>query len=634
WNSPARNAVISETHIFGPRTVNEFKFGYNRHTQVLEDREQKVPVNQTLGIPGLTTDPRFQGNPNLNIAGFGGTGAISNAPNNRSDNAYVLLDNVSHLTGSHSISTGFQIQRNEQNGGSNPNSHGVFAFNGSFSSQLNAAGAVVAGTGNPAADFLLGYPSSTNRCCTRGDGFRNFRKTDFGVYIQDDWKVRPNLTLNLGLRWEYFQPATEARDRVSQPDLAAAPATKINLAGQNGVSRSLREGDWNNLAPRFGFAYNVGKDKRTVVRGAYGIFFNPTNLVYTFSMSANPPFVDLDSFLSAVRTPQLSLSNPFPTNLGIPSLAFTGVDPKLRDSYGQHWNLSIQRDLGWSTVFSLGYIGDKGTKLYLVANENAPEPGPGAVNPRRPVPGLAAINIRSNRARSNYHALEVKAERRFTAGLGFLTSYVWAKCIDIAGVQVIGDGSPGAFRDPRNLSMNRGLCQANISHRSVSNFVWDLPFAKGAKGAAGFLASNWRSTSILTFEGGQPFTVALPFDNSNTGRGGDTPDVVDGQKPNNGSKTPNQWFNTAAFRAPAPLTYGNAGRSIVTGPGITRVDFSVHKDFRFRERHSFEFRTEIFNLFNHPAFFQPGNTFGTPNFGVIGGAFDGRDVQFSLKYKF
>jgi hypothetical protein len=135
-------------------------------------------------------------------------------------------------------------------------------------------------------------------------------------------------------------------------------------------------------------------------------------------------------------------------------------------------------------------------------------------------------------------------------------------------------------------------------------------------------------------EGGQPFTVALPFDNSNTGRGGDTPDVVSGQKPNDGPKTPTQWFNTAAFRAPAPLTFGSAGRSIVIGPGVNRFDFSVHKDFLLSEARSVKFRMEIFNLFNHPAFFQPGNAFGTPNFGVIGGAFDGRDLQFSLKFKF
>jgi len=182
--------------------------------------------------------------------------------------------------------------------------------------------------------------------------------------------------------------------------------------------------------------------------------------------------------------------------------------------------------------------------------------------------------------------------------------------------------------------MNRGLCQANISHRSVTSFVWDLPFAKGATGAKRFLASNWRSTSIITLEGGQPFTVVLPFDNSNTGRGGDTPDVVSGQKPNDGPKTPTQWFNTAAFRAPAPLTFGTAGRSIVIGPGVRRFDFSVHKDFPLGEARSVEFRMEMFNLFNHPAFFQPGNAFGTPNFGVIGGAFDGRDLQFSLKFKF
>ncbi|MBM3774602.1 MAG: TonB-dependent receptor [Acidobacteria bacterium] len=621
WNAPAQNGVIGYTRLFGPRTVNEFKFGANRHTQVLEDVEQRVPVNQQLGIGGLTTDPRFQGNPTISMPGFSVTGAISNAPNNRTDNQFVWLDNLSHITGSHNLSMGVLVQRNQQNGAANSNAHGNFSFNGAF-------------TGYPVADLLLGFPISAARCCVRGDGFRNYRKTDYGVYFQDDWKTTPNLTLNLGIRWEYFQPPFEVTDRLSMPDLTAVPATRILLAGRDGHSRSLRTSvDRNDWGPRFGFAYTLGPGRKTVVRGGYGIFFNATNLVYAFRMSGNPPFVDQESFLSSAATPQLSLSNPFPSGLGIPSLVYSGIERGLRDPYNQNWNLSLQRELGFGTVVSAAYIGNKGVKLVSVENANAPEIGAGAIGPRRPIPGLSNFTLQGSRGKSIYHALELKAERRFSRDLSFLSSFVWAKCIDAPGNAINGDGSPAGIRDPRNTRLNRGLCQADIRKRFVANFLYALPFGRNLKGAAGIL-SGWQLASIFNFEDGQPFSVMVPNDASNTGRFTDTADVVPGQNPNDGPRTPTRWFNTAAFRATTPLTHGTGGRNIVIGPGVARVDFSVHKDFRLAERHTLEFRGEFFNLFNRANFFQPGNAFGTASFGVISGAFDGRDVQFSLKYSF
>src|ERR1043165_3944892 len=166
------------------------------------------------------------------------------------------------------------------------------------------------------------------------------------------------------MRWEYFQPPYEVTNRYAQPDFSAAPLYKLLIAGQNGVSRSLRNGgNWNDWGPRVGFAYSLGSDRRTVLRGGYGIFYNATNLVYTFSMSGNPPFTDRDSFLSSTITPQLTLANAFPTGLGIPSLSFSAVDPNFKDAYSQNWNFGVQRDLGFGTVLSASYIGNKGNRL-------------------------------------------------------------------------------------------------------------------------------------------------------------------------------------------------------------------------------------------------------------------------------
>ena len=633
WNSPATNGAIGYTRAFGPRTVNEFRFGVNRHTQVLEDVQQTLRVNEQIGIGGLTQDPRFQGNPTINISGLSATGAISNAPNDRTDNQFVWLDNVSHTVGSHNLSSGALVERIQQNGAANPNAHGVFTFNGTFTSQLTAAGSAQAGTGNAAADFLLGFPFSSARCCLLSDAFRNFRRTDVGVYFQDDWKVKPNFTLNLGLRWEHYGQPYEIGNRYAQPDFSAAPNYQLLLAGQNGVPRSLRTTEnWKDFSPRFGFAYSVGSSRKTVIRGGYGIFFNAANLVTTFGMSGNPPFTDRDSFVSSVRTPQLTLANAFPTGLGIPSLSFTALDRNLRDPYNQNWNFGLQREVA-QTVLSITYVGNKGVRLHNLQDDNAPLAGPGAIAGRRPIPAITSVSTRHNSAKSAYHGLELKAERRLTKDLGFLTSFVWSKCIDAPGNSVIGDGSPGNIRNQRDTSMQRGLCTPDVRRRFVGNTIYQLPFGRELHGMGKTILAGWAVTAIVDLQDGQPFSVLMPIDNSNTGQSTDTPDVT-GVNPNSGPKTPRQWFNLNAFQSPVPFTYGAAGRNVVIGPGSARVDFSLHKDFQLTERQKVEFRTEFFNIFNHPGFFQPGNVFGTAAFGVISGAFDGRDIQFSLKYSF
>ena len=472
WNSPAATAVLGYTHTFGANTINELRYGFNRHTQILEDLQQTERINDQLGIPGLTQDPRFQGNPNLRITGVSATGVISNAPNNRTDNQFMLLDNFSHVRGSHSLKMGASLQWDQQNGGSGPSSHGVFTFDGSFS-------------GNPVADFLLGFPKTTARCCNVGDGFRNFRKVDVGIYFQDNWKVSPTLTLNLGLRWEFYQAPTEIRDHFSNPDLTAAPNAVFRLAGVGGVPRDLRDtSDKNNFGPRFGFAYSLGAARKTVIRGGYGLFFNSTNLVYTFGHASNPPFANRDSITSVldpITGPTLTMADPFPAALIVSGTSFSAIDPEFYDAYNQNWNLTVQREVGFGTVFSMSYIGNKGTGLNAREQVNPAPIGPSTV---RRIPGFSSINIRRNRGKSIYHGLELKAEKRFGGGLGFLGSFVWSKCIDASGTQILGDGSPGLIRDQSDISQSRGLCQADVRRRAVGNFIYDLPMGRGMTGAA------------------------------------------------------------------------------------------------------------------------------------------------------
>jgi hypothetical protein len=633
WNSPAHNVVLGETHLFSSRTLNDLKVGLNRPSQILEDIDQHKAIDQQLGIGGTST--MFLGNPNINIAGLSGTGAISNAPNDRTQNDYSIVDNFSHSTGAHNLQFGGSNVWHQINGGFNPGAHGVFNFSNSFTSQL-ADGTSEAGTGNPVADFLLGFPITSSRCCIELNGFRHWRRWNFGAYFQDDWKVSSRLTLNLGVRYDYHSVTVEKDNRFSQPDLSAAPAFNLLLAGTGGVSRGIVKPTKRDFAPRFGFAYSI--TPAFVVRGGYSLNFNDINQEYTFDVDGNLPFAAAQTFFSSSVTPQLTLANAFPASLEGTSSAFAAIDPNIRDPYVQHWNLSLERAFGFGTTVSASYIGNKGNDLVRWgADANAPPAGPGAIGPRRPIPDISTVTFTGGDGNSIYHGLELKGEKQFSHGLSFLLGYVWSKCIDNGAIQLIGDGSatPIFVANPTlDRELNRGRCQYDVPQRFNGNLMYELPFGKNSSGLARALVGGWQVQTIFDVQAGQPFTVLLPNDNSNTGQFLDHADLVAGQDPNNGPKTPQEWFNVNAFGPAAPFTYGNSGRDIVNGPRYTNVDFSVFKTFVPAEGQVISFRTEIFNIFNHPNFFQPGNKFATPTFGVISGAFDSREIQFGLKYTF
>jgi hypothetical protein len=631
YNSPAVNAVISESHLFSSRSVNQVTLGYNRHTQVLQDAQENVNINQELGITGLSS--QYLGNPNIYIAGLAPTGSVCNAPNDRTDDDYTLLDNFSYTTGNQSFTIGMRFVRNEVNGQVTPFGHGGFTFNGTFTSQLNATG-TVPDTGNAVADFLLGFPLVTNNCCITGSPHRNNRSNKVGPYFQDDWKVRPNLTLNLGLRWDYYQPLYDLQKRMDFPDLADAPNLVLLFAGKDGQPNGLRHADLHDFSPRVGFAYGIGS--QTVIRGGFGIFYNPVSMVWGVLAALDEPFTDVNTFLSSSITPQLTLANPFPTGLGLPSTDYYGWPENLHDPYNLAWNLALERKLTSSITVSATYVGNKGDHLDLgLIDINQPTvPGPGSIVSRRLIPSLTSIFFDDTEGSSIYHGLDLKVERRFSNNLGFLVSYVLSHCIDDGAVSSKYDGSSGAERDPYDSALNRASCTNDERNRFVSSFVYSLPFKNDNSALLRTLVNNWSVQGILTLESGQPEDVLLPYDNSNTDRFLDAPDLVPGQSPNNGPKTPDEWFNVNAFTTPPPYTFGTSPRSVVQGPPNKDFDCSISKGFNINEQQKLLFKAEFFNLLNHLNLEQPGNVFGTPSFGVIGAALPSREIQFALKYSF
>jgi len=626
FNTPSQNAAVGYIHLFSTKTLNQFRVGYHRMTQVIEDFQIKVPINTQLGITGTSTT--FFGNPNIAIAGLNRTGGISNAPNDRSDNGYYMYDDLSHSMGRHSLQMGGNLVFEQINGGINSFARGNFSFRPNYTSQFGAAG-----TGQALADFLLGYVSSSSRGL--GIGFRNFRQRRAGLYLSDDFKATDNLTLNLGIRWEYFGPAFEAHDHLSGFD----PVTgTIILAGQNGVPRGLRQSNWTDFQPRFGLAYRL-PGHRTVLRAGYGIYFMPmTTFPSPFLNLLNLPFFTSQSFFGDPITPNLTLANAFPSAGGVTSTSLNSINRHFRDPYLQQWNLTFEREISQGMTVEVGYIGNRGLRLRNQQNINAPVAGPGALQNKRPYPAFSTITSYENIGNSYYNSGHVKIDKRFTQGLAFTASYTFAKLLDTGGIVQPGDLNDNLGRNPLRPNDERGRSFFDARHRFVASYVWSVPvgsgqrFVRNLSGVLNQIVGNWQLNGILTLQSGLPITPVLAIDNSNTGLFTDRPDVIG--NPNNGPKTVTQWFNTSAFALPPKFSYGSSGRNIIDGPPIKTFDMSLFKNFRLTEGKTLQFRSEFFNITNHANFDPPGTTFGTSSFGVISSAGDARQIQFGLKFLF
>jgi hypothetical protein len=294
--------------------------------------------------------------------------------------------------------------------------------------------------------------------------------------------------------------------------------------------------------------------------------------------------------------------------------------------------------LGAGVVLDVTYVGNKDTKLWARTWPNQPLPGPGSVDSRRPYTNVSTVAGNEPIGNANYHALQVRAERRFSKGLSVLGAYTWSKAItDTQGAET------GAFvpdlQDTRNRRANRGLWSADARHRFTLSALYDLPFGtrqrflSAVHGPVGKLVSGWQVATIVTVQSGQPQTAVLAFDNPNVGEGAKLPDLL--RNPNHGPKTADRWFDTSAFALPAPFAFGNAGIGPVTGPGITNVDLSLVKNTALTERLNMQFRAEAFNFANHTILGDPNMTFGTPSFGTITSTrLDNRELQFALRLVF
>jgi len=624
----AQNFLIGETHIFSPALVNEARFAFTRVASAVIHENSGTSINNQVGLPELSSNPRDFGLSFITITGFSPLGDEFNNPQQSVTNMFQVLDGATYSRGRHLIKFGFDFRAIQQNAFRDVQSRGFLTF----SSQVPI-------TGNALADLLLGLPALTGGA--RLDNAQHLRTESYGFYVNDGFRIRPDLTITAGLRYEYNSPPVDAFDRANLYDPATGTLVKV---GTNDVPRSGFKSDKNNFAPRIGMAWTLGSKGDTVLRAGYGMYYDQSSLAPSEGLYFNPPFFDFNLFFSLPGLP-LTLADPFPSNFPfpLPKSAFA-FQKDLRTPYLQQWNVGVQQALGRTRILELSYIGSKGTKLITARDINQPRPSPISPN-LRPNPQFDDITFEESSASSNYNALQIRFQQRLDFGLSVLSSYTWAKSIDNASSFFSSAGDPNFPQDSLNTAAERGRSNFDVRHRFSLSYGYDLPIGKGRSFIAGegwlpTILTGWQTFGILSLQSGRPFTVALlsEIDNSNTGRStlgfgaNDRPNVVG--KPEISDGTPDRWFNTAAFAFPPFGSFGDAGRNILDGPGYTNFNGSVMKTTKLMERLDLQFRAEAFNLFNHPNFNLPDNFLGSPTFGRILSAQSPRHIQFGLKLLF
>ncbi len=587
---PAQRYFLSlgYTRILSSSLTNELRAGFNRLKISFNPAFKEEPA--TFGITSPSTV--F---PNVNIPGAMSFGGISGEPQGRGDTTWQYKDTVGWIRGKHSLRMGGEIRR--------------FASN-----NLNSGTGGVLTFGTLAA-FLAGTPTQATQ--TSLPATPALRVNALGVFVEDDYKVSARLTLNLGLRWEYNGVPYEKHDRLSIYDFAS---NSLVLEGVNGAQPYRQQ--FTNFGPRVGFAYDPFGSGKTVVRGGFGIYYDQpvTNIVT--GLGANPPFS-----AAVNNTSNISLSNPFAAPPAGGS-AINAIDPNFRDSMVLSYNFNLQHEAA-GIVFQAAYVGSEGHHLRIIGDWNQ------GINGVRPISGFSSITIQQSVSNSNYNGLWLSANRRLTRNLTFNTSYAFSKSIDNNSV---GSSNPQA-QDFRNLRAERALSDFDARNRFVLSAVYLMPFQ--GRGVWSRLAAGWNVSPIVNLQSGNPFSPIIQVtDTRGSLEAFDRPFLVPDVPLILPNPSPNQWINPAAFIQQA-TGFGDAGRNILTGPGFADVDLAIAKDTKIKERVSLQFRSEAFNLFNHPNFGQPQNNLAVATFGQItatrtirGDLGSSRQIQLALKLRF
>ena len=638
-------ATVSNTWMVTPTTVNELRIGYSRFRQARQN-DNMFDFHAAAGLTGFDasdTTPENTGWPAIRIPGF--DAGKNSLPDGRGDNNYSISDTLSFRKGAHNLKLGGDVTKYEVNRFNNGGARGTFTFGTRYS-------------GFAFADFILGWADNISR--TVGSPHSFLRWNSMALFLQDDWKVTPRLTLNLGVRYELFTPISDpvsdrfvsfdpktgevlvvgdgsnprrnyALPETRFPGIAALARTipRRNLIDRGNVWNT----DYNNFAPRLGFAYRMFGDK-TVLRGGYAIFFDMpyTNLGIN-GLGTGFPFSVNQQANGAANVPNVFMSPGDPlANAGSGSIQPVGVNMDLNTAYVQSFQFGLQHQLQNNLLLELTYVGNKSTNLMRQRNINQPftDGTTASIASRRPYALYGNVNMLEAAGSGHFDSMQFKVEKRFSTGLQFTSAYTWGHSID--------DGE-GNVQNNYDFRAERASSDFDIRQRWVANYVYDLPFGTGksvgvnAGRVVNALIGNWQATGILTIQTGNPLTPTISGNWSNVG-GVDRPNLVPGVNPNlpKGQRTPTRWFNNAAFVLPTQNFWGNAGRNIIEGPGVKQMDFSLYKNIPVGESKRLQFRTEVFNITNTPNFALPVVQVNSSTVGLIRETTtSSRQIQFGLR---
>jgi hypothetical protein len=469
-HAPSDQATLQEIHQFSPSVTNQLALGYTRFALSVTPLDENYNVAQRLGLQGANTGANSGAMASLSISGFQAYSA-SFVPEVVPQNTWQATDTISFIHGAHSLRFGFSAVHNGFGFFQLQAPSGQLSFTGAYSNNPAKSSG-----GSGFADFLLGLPaSSTKSAVPNGVPYESY--TEYGGFVQDVWRATPNLTVNLGMRYDLFTPVKERYNR--QSDFFLGTGTLV-IAGQNGVSPTILGIQKHDFSPRIGLAYRIGN--KTVVRSAYGLFyFNEQGTGGSSRLFINYPFAAQYTVNCSATAPCLSTSSGIPNTLSANNLPVVVYQPtdNLTPNV-QQWNLTIERQVTSSLVLRGGYVGTRGTHLNLNVSENVAVPGPGPVAPRQPYPNYSTISAWEPRGPSSYNGLQLSAEKRFGAGLSFLAAYTYSRSLDEGAG---GNSSSGESRiniqNPRNLAADYGLSNFNYSHRFTLSGLYQLPFGHG-----------------------------------------------------------------------------------------------------------------------------------------------------------
>jgi hypothetical protein len=645
----SQGLALGLTWTVSPTLVGDIRFGYSRGDYYTTPPNYGVDGPAQIGLKNVPSDPAITGGvPKVNVQGFDAVGRHTSTPQFQTPRSWNPRATFSLSRGEHFIKFGgeflhVQTRINDLNA-----TIGRMNFENRF-------------TNRAVGDLLLGLPSQL--------ALTSYTVMDQGqdmqfYFIQDDYRVSPKLTANVGLRYEYATPPRERDNQFANFD----PATGTMIFASDGdvFDRALIHPDRNNVAPRIGFAYTPAS--RWVVRGGYGVFYTHTvRQGREGLLGFNPPYL-VDNLLQTGVTGSAAIASAAPFRLvnGYPSglldpntlaptISRRAQDANQRTPYIQQYNIGVQYELMSDIVLDVAYVGNKGTKLNGFRNLNQraviTNPDGSQAAGARPYPAFGDIQWMENRVSSTYNSFQLRLEKRFTNGLTGNVSYTLGEALSGAPdhISTSGGGAgidTGVFREPQdgnNLRAEYGPTEFDIRHRFVASYIWELPFGRGRhwgnswNRAMDLALGGWQVTGIHVLQSGLALTATLGGANV-VNLGGERrarPNLVGEPELSESQRTLARWFNTDAFAAFAvPQAFGNAGVGIMRGPGLANFDFTFAKNFQVTDRRYFQFRTEIFNAFNHPNFGPPNIARDSSGFGQILSAAPARIIQFGLKFYF